>query len=424
MFGVELGIASVVLILVLIYAGIHVAVALGLVSFIGVWLYRDSFDVAVHLLAAATHDTIAHAVFANIPLFALMGIVASEIGLGADVYKVADQIFRRIRGGLGMATVAANALFASITGSSIASASVFTPHRRARDAALRLHAAVFGRRGGRQLGARHADPALLDADPLRHRGRAVGRPHVHRRLHSGHPAGHRLRAGHSGDRQHLPEIHQRRYRADRRRFRPDDESRRDRHAARARRLPRRAGAGRHLYRLVLARGGGCGGVGRGAGDRRAEAPAELGGLLARAGGDRPDRRRHPVPHHHRLDVQPHARRGGPADPVQRLADGDEFGDDRADDALCRADGRARHHHRDRVDHPDRGAAVPELGRGARRRSRLVRHRDRDRRGDRPADPAARHLLLHHQEHDPRPRRSPCRTSSPAPSRSPSSCCWC
>ena len=126
MFGVELGIASVVLILVLINAGIHVAVALGLVSFIGVWLYRDSFDVAVHLLAAGTHDTIAHAVFANIPLFALMGIVASEIGLGADVYKVADQIFRRIRGGLGMATVAANALFASITGSSIASASVFT----------------------------------------------------------------------------------------------------------------------------------------------------------------------------------------------------------------------------------------------------------------------------------------------------------
>jgi len=55
-----------------------------------------------------------------------MGIVSSEIGLGADVYKVADQMFRRVRAGLGMATVAANALFASITGSSIASASVFT----------------------------------------------------------------------------------------------------------------------------------------------------------------------------------------------------------------------------------------------------------------------------------------------------------
>ena len=126
MIGVEVGIVSVFLILVLIYAGVHVAVALGLVSFVGVWVYRDSVDIAFSLLAEATADTIAHEVFANIPLFALMGIIASEIGLGADVYRVADQIFRRVRGGLGMATVAANALFASITGSSIASASVFT----------------------------------------------------------------------------------------------------------------------------------------------------------------------------------------------------------------------------------------------------------------------------------------------------------
>ncbi len=124
--GVEVGIFSVLLILVLIYGGVHVAVALGLVSFIGVWVYRGSIDIAISLLAEATHDTIAHEVFANVPLFALMGIVASEIGLGADVYRIADRVFHRIRGGLGMATVAANALFASITGSSIASASVFT----------------------------------------------------------------------------------------------------------------------------------------------------------------------------------------------------------------------------------------------------------------------------------------------------------
>jgi len=126
MVGVEVGIISVLTILFLIYAGVHVAVALGLVSFIGVWIYKGSVDIAISLLAEATHDTIAHAVFANVPLFALMGIVASEIGLGADVYRVADQLFRRIAGGLGMATVAANAMFASITGSSIASASVFT----------------------------------------------------------------------------------------------------------------------------------------------------------------------------------------------------------------------------------------------------------------------------------------------------------
>ena len=56
MAGVEVGIASVICILILIYAGIHVAVALGLVSFIGVWIYRGSIDVAISLLAAATQD--------------------------------------------------------------------------------------------------------------------------------------------------------------------------------------------------------------------------------------------------------------------------------------------------------------------------------------------------------------------------------
>lgn len=126
MLGVELGIASVVAIIVLIYCGLYVAVALGLVSFIGVWLYRGSLDTAINLLALATADSVSHEVFATVPLFALMGILASEIGLGADAYQVAYQIFRRVKGGLGIATVAANALFAAITGSSIASASVFT----------------------------------------------------------------------------------------------------------------------------------------------------------------------------------------------------------------------------------------------------------------------------------------------------------
>ena len=53
MVGVEVGIASVFVILVLIYAGIHVSVALGLVSFAGVWIYGGSYEVAVSLLAVS-----------------------------------------------------------------------------------------------------------------------------------------------------------------------------------------------------------------------------------------------------------------------------------------------------------------------------------------------------------------------------------
>ena len=55
-----------------------------------------------------------------------MGLVVSKAGLGSDIYDVMNAGFRRVRGGIGMATVGANAVFAAVTGSSIASASVFS----------------------------------------------------------------------------------------------------------------------------------------------------------------------------------------------------------------------------------------------------------------------------------------------------------
>jgi tripartite ATP-independent transporter DctM subunit len=126
MSPIEIGIAPVVLIVLLIYAGLYIPIALGLVSFLGVWIIRDNVDIAVALLSESIADTVAEQVFATVPLFALMGLIVSKAGLGKDVYQVANFLFYRIRGGLGIATVAANAIFASITGSSIASASVFT----------------------------------------------------------------------------------------------------------------------------------------------------------------------------------------------------------------------------------------------------------------------------------------------------------
>lgn len=126
MGGIEVGIASVAVIVFLIYMGLYIPVALGLVSFVGVWLIRGNPDIAVALLSESIADTVSELVFASVPLFALMGLIVSKAGLGKDVYEVANFAFYRIRGGLGIATVAANAIFASITGSSIASASVFT----------------------------------------------------------------------------------------------------------------------------------------------------------------------------------------------------------------------------------------------------------------------------------------------------------
>jgi tripartite ATP-independent transporter DctM subunit len=56
----------------------------------------------------------------------MMGLIVGKSGFGSDIYDVANQIFRRLRGGLGVGTVVANAAFAAVTGSSIAAASVFT----------------------------------------------------------------------------------------------------------------------------------------------------------------------------------------------------------------------------------------------------------------------------------------------------------
>ncbi len=126
MTGIEIGVGSIILIVILIYLGMYIPIALGLVSFVGVWIIRGNVDIAVALLSESIADAVTEFVFATVPLFALMGLIVSKAGLGKDVYEVANFVFYRIRGGLGIATVAANAIFASITGSSIASASVFT----------------------------------------------------------------------------------------------------------------------------------------------------------------------------------------------------------------------------------------------------------------------------------------------------------
>ena len=126
MSNITIALGSLVLMLALIYAGMHVAITLGLLSFIGVWLIRGDVGIAADLLAQAVNDAIASHIFGVVPLFVLTGFLVAYADVGKDAFDVANQAFRRIRGGLGIATVAANAVFAAITGISIASAAVFT----------------------------------------------------------------------------------------------------------------------------------------------------------------------------------------------------------------------------------------------------------------------------------------------------------
>lgn len=117
---------SLLAMLGLIWAGMHVAIVLAVVSFAGVWLIRGDPTIAANLLAQASQDAIASHIFGVVPLFVLTGFLVAIADVGKDAFEVANQVLRRLRGGLGIATVASNAVFAAITGISIASAAVFT----------------------------------------------------------------------------------------------------------------------------------------------------------------------------------------------------------------------------------------------------------------------------------------------------------
>lgn len=125
MTDIIIGAICMIASLVLIQSGMHIGVALMLLSFLGVWAIKN-LAVAGKLMANSATTSIASEVFGVIPLFVIMGLFVSTTGMGRDTFDVAARFTRRLRGGLGISTVAANAVFAACTGTSIASASIFT----------------------------------------------------------------------------------------------------------------------------------------------------------------------------------------------------------------------------------------------------------------------------------------------------------
>ena len=124
--NIQIGLLSIFCMLVFIYCGMHIGVALIVLGMLGIWLIRDNPALAVRTLSRASTEYLNSYFFGVVPLFVLMGLLVSASDVGKETFEVARWALRRVKGGLGVATVAANAMFASITGSSIASAAVFT----------------------------------------------------------------------------------------------------------------------------------------------------------------------------------------------------------------------------------------------------------------------------------------------------------
>ena len=129
-FGVEsratVGAVSIAIMFALIYLGAPVAFAIGAAAALGVAAIKSSPAIAIATLGLVADGAVSAYVFAAVPLFVLMGLIVGAADIGRDSLLASHWVLRRLRGGLGIATVAANGVFAAITGISIASAAIFS----------------------------------------------------------------------------------------------------------------------------------------------------------------------------------------------------------------------------------------------------------------------------------------------------------
>jgi tripartite ATP-independent transporter DctM subunit len=120
-----LGVLGVVTLFVLLLLRVPVWIALTLVGFFGDF-YLSNFDAALALAGTVPFDVGSSYSLSVVPLFILMGEVASESRLSGELFNAARVILSGFRGGLALATLAASALFGAVSGSSLANAATMT----------------------------------------------------------------------------------------------------------------------------------------------------------------------------------------------------------------------------------------------------------------------------------------------------------
>jgi len=126
MFGHSEMILVVVVLLALVFAGVHIAIALGVTAAIGIYLMTSDIEIVRTFVANTAYEALRDYVFAVIPLFMLMGDFLAKCGAATDLYTLANRLSRWLPARLAVATIIANAIFAFVTGVSIAAAAAFS----------------------------------------------------------------------------------------------------------------------------------------------------------------------------------------------------------------------------------------------------------------------------------------------------------
>lgn len=119
------GLLGVIGLLLLILLRVPIAIALATAGFLS-YAALDGWRPALKMLGSVPYDLANAYSLSVIPLFILMGAVASRAKMAAELFQACNAVFSGIRGALANATIGSCALFGAICGSSIATAATFS----------------------------------------------------------------------------------------------------------------------------------------------------------------------------------------------------------------------------------------------------------------------------------------------------------
>jgi tripartite ATP-independent transporter DctM subunit len=110
---------------ILMLLRVPVGMAMGLVGVTG-FGYIVGAGPALKMVSQTSMRTVTDFNFAVVPMFLLMGAFATTSGMSRELFRAGNAFLGHLRGGLGIATIAACGGFAAICGSSVATAATFS----------------------------------------------------------------------------------------------------------------------------------------------------------------------------------------------------------------------------------------------------------------------------------------------------------
>lgn len=121
------GVLGLLVLLVFLFMGMHIGLAMSLVGFVGIFFIRlqqypvgMAFNKALGAFMTGPFSSCSKESLVVIPMFTLMGVVCYYAGISQDLYAACYKWVSRMRGGLAIATEVACAFFGAICGSATA----------------------------------------------------------------------------------------------------------------------------------------------------------------------------------------------------------------------------------------------------------------------------------------------------------------